>query len=184
MTYELPVAPPWGMGQGGRPIIQPPTAFGPDGQQPTVSTLSQEIFLPELYPIPDAKEFNPLGSIGTAIIQTNVTITGTSFDVPPNTFGVIRGLSLYITDMLTTTNVEYSLIIQQQAAQGYSNLRIFPRAAPFVSNGFDTLIRFTGPATIFVVFNNNDGGTYTIGASYSGWFWPQASDARWRTLGR
>lgn len=181
-TPFLPTAPLFGMGNG-RAVVTPPTQLGPNGEPPQISSLTQQIFLPEVYPIPDAKEFNPLGSQATAVVQQNVTIPGTVFNVPANTFGVIRSVTLYITNMLTTTNVDYSLIINNSPAQGYAQLQIFPRVAPFVSNGFDCMVRFQGPAEIHVAFDNNDGGNYVVGAAFSGWFWPQASDARWRQFG-
>lgn len=180
----LPTAPLWGIGRGGQAVALPPTEFGPDGQPPQVSDLTQQIFLPEVFPIPDAKEFNPLGSQATTVVQFNQTITGTTFTVPSSTFGVIRSVTLYITNMLTTTNVTYSLVINNSPVQGYNQLSIFPRAAPFVSNAFDCMLRFSGPADIKMVFDNRDGGTYVVGGAYSGWFWPQSSDTRWRQFGR
>jgi hypothetical protein len=171
------------MGRDGQPIIQPPTSLDANGNAPE-SILAQSVFLPEVFPIPDAKEFNPLGSQATAVVQVNQVIPGTVFDVPANTFGVIRSVTFYITNMLTTTNVTYSLLIQFAAAQGYSQVAIFPRVAPFVSNSFDCMVRFLGPARVQINFDNNDGGTYVVGGSFSGWFWPQASDARWRQSGR
>lgn len=177
-----PVSPPWALGSGGQPPVVPPSFGGPGGPQSVGAAL--QIPLPEVLPIPDAHEFNPLGQIATVGIQSNIEITGTAFDVPPNTLAVIRGVSLYITNMLTTTNILWSLQIDGSSPQGYNKITIFPRAAPFVSNGFDSMIRFQGPCTVRVVFNNVDGGAYTIGASYSGWFWPENSDTRWRTFGR
>lgn len=178
-AMAFPVAPPWGLGQGGGPVVVPPSFVGSP-----VASAQLQIPLPEVLPIPDAHEFNPLGQIASAVVNAvPIAITGTQFTVPANTLAVIRGVTLYITNMLTTTNVLWSLIIDQASPQGYNQITIFPRAAPFVSNGFDSMIRFQGPCTVQVVFQNLDGGTYVIGASYSGWFWPESSDARWRRYG-
>lgn len=179
--FALPVSPPWGVGRGGGAVAMPPQLSG----QVPAGPPSLQIPLPEVLPIPDAREFNPLGSIGSAAVTANPTlITGTSFNVPDSCLAVIRSVTLYITNMLTTTNVTWSLMVNQTSPQGFNNITIFPRATPFVSNGFDSMIRIDGPAVISVVFNNIDGGAYTIGASFSGWFWPEASDARWRQFGR
>lgn len=185
MTAPFPPgigAPPWGVGQGNTPVITPPTSLGRGGV-PQHAGVALQIPLPDVFPITDAREFNPLGSANTAAVQQNIEIADTVLDVPGATYGIIRGVSLYITDMLTTTDVTWSLIIDSGSPQGFQQLTIFPRAAPFVSNGFDAAIRFSGPARIVMTFTNNDGGTYVVGASYSGWYWPTASDARWRQYG-
>jgi hypothetical protein len=180
-AMALPVAPPWALGQGGGPVAVPPTMMGAGGLP--VASASIQIPLPEVLPIPDAHEFNTLGFIASAGIQTNVVIPGTIVDVPANNYGVVRGVTLYITNMLVTTDVIWSLQIDQASPQGYNQITIFPRAAPFVSNGFDSMVRFQGPARLQVIFSNRDGGAYVIGAAISGWFWPEASDARWRRFG-
>lgn len=174
--------PPWGFGSGGQPVVIPPSSLGQGGTIPVTGS-SLQLPLPEVLPIPSAKEFNPLGQKATVGAENNTVITGTVLDIPDSTFGVIRGVSLYITNMLTTTNVVWSLIVENATPQGFNQLTIFPRAAPFVSNGFDSMIRFNGPARIQVIFSNLDGGAYTVGASFSGWFWPTGSDAIWRRFG-
>lgn len=185
--FSLPVGPPWGMGQGGNPVMVPPSSLGPGGR-PMVSSLSMQIPLPEVFPIPSAHEFNPLGSVNSAAVSANpIEIVGgqgtTLLNVPDGNIGIIRGVNLYITDMLTTTNVVWSVTVEGASPQGFDRISIFPRVAPFVSNSFDAAIRFTGPARIVMTFQNLDGGTYVIGGSYSGWYWPTAADAQWRRFG-
>ena len=181
----LPVAPGWGISHDGSPVMHLPTA---SGDAPRVSSLSQQIYLPEVFPIPSAVEFNLLGqapttAAGQVAIPWN-NQPGGIYTVPPNTFGVIRSVSFFITDMLTTTNVSFSIIINTAQVQGYSQITIFPRTAPFVGNGFDSMVRFTGPADIQAIAVNVDGGTYEVGAAVSGWYWTTAADATWRTTGR
>lgn len=175
---------PFGYGSGGGgAVMMPPSAGGPGGM-PTPAARSLQLPLPEIYPIPDAHEFNPLGSIDSAAINTSpAVVTGCSLSVPQGSNGVIRGVSLYINNMLATTNVDWSLLIDGQVPQGYGGLTIFPRVSPFVTNGFDCLIRFDAPAEISIVFRNLDGGSYKIGASFSGWFWPKAAGDRWMAYG-
>jgi hypothetical protein len=143
-----------------------------------------EIPLPEVFPIPDAKEFNVLGSIASPGAQANILITGTSFVIPTGNLFRISGLNLEIAPMLATTNVLWSLVMNGQAFPGYQNVSIFPRAAAFVSNAFDTFLRGRGEVTLSVIFTNIDGGVYTIGAAFSGWFWPETSDSRWKATGQ
>ena len=175
--------PPWGMGQGGTPVVLPPSAAGPGGQ-PQVNSLTLQIPLPEVLPIPDAHEFNPAGSVGSNVVQAGVNITGVTVVVPDGMYAVIRSVGLTISNMLATTNVTWSLVVNGVAPQGYNAITIVPRVAPFVAASFDSMIRFNGPATVQMIFSNIDGGAYTIGGSFSGWFWPVASDARWKRLGQ
>lgn len=182
MSNPVPTAPIWGLGGGGRPVVTSPMAYQPGGAL-EVSGLSLSIPLPEELPIPDAREFNPTGSIASAGLQNNILITGTTTQVPDGTFGVIRSVQLFINDMLPTTDVIWSLIINQASPQGFNQITMFPRLAPFVGNTIPACIRFQGPATITMIFSNRDGGAYLVGGGYGGWFWPEASDARWRRYG-
>jgi hypothetical protein len=151
------------------------------------------IYMPEVYPIPDATEFNPQGSQATAAVETgqiNLTpATGVEnvptgiIQLPRNNVGIIRGFSISITNMLTTTDLSWSLLINGAPAGGYGTLKLFPRASSFVGNSFDCFIRVPTGAQISVVYRNTDGGTYVIGASVSGWYWSEASGNRWLQQG-
>lgn len=183
---KLGVPGPWGFGgpaaASGSSLVRP--LSGPPNVG-AIEKLMHELDypLPEVFPVPDAKEFNPLGSANTAAIQSNVAITGASFDVPVSNYYRVTSFTIYITNMLVTTNVQYSLLWNGQPVAGFQNLIMYPRAAPFVSNGFDCFIRGIGAGTLSVSFNNVDGGAYTVGASFSGWFWPVTSDSRWKASG-
>lgn len=185
MTAPHPVGPTWGFGRtipggGAGAVISPPN-LAPADAPAIIRAL--DIPLPEVFPIPDAKEFNPLGSNPSPGVEANVTIPGATFAIPTATLGVIRSFSIYITNMLATTTVTWSLLVNGSPVAGYTGVSIFPRVAPFVGNTFDTFIRLQGPTTITVIYTNTDGGAYTVGASYSGWLWPMASDGRWKTVG-
>jgi hypothetical protein len=182
MTAPLPVSPPFGFsGSRGQGTVLPPNiiAAGVGG----VMARQLDVPLPEVYPIPDAKEFNILGSIASPGAQANILIAGTTFVIPTSNLAIIRGVSLYIAPMLITTNVTWSLTANGQPLPGYQNLSIFPRPAAQVTNSFDAFLRLRGEVTLGVIFTNTDGAAYTIGASYSGWFWPETSDQRWRERG-
>jgi hypothetical protein len=176
----MPIAPLWGIGgrRGGPPVSTPVNQDAP--------TVGRTLFLPlpEDSPIPDAQEFNALGSVATAIVQSNIDIPLLPLIVVPASYkAVIRGVSIYINNMLATTNVTWTVRVNNNPIPGYSGLSIFPRVAPFVGNSFDAEYRFEGPATVTVSFSNIDGGAYTVGAAISGWFWPAASDLRWKFSG-
>ena len=182
MTAPLPIAPPYGFaGHSGGGVVLPPNVVADRGG--VMMTLALDLPLPEVFPIPDAKEFNVLGSIASAGVQNNIIITGSTFSIPTSNLAIIRNVALYIAPMLTTTNVVWSLTVNGQPVSGYQNLSIFPRPAAQVTNTFDSFIRLRGPVDVAVIFSNLDGAAYQIGASYSGWFWPETSDSRWRAAG-
>jgi hypothetical protein len=147
--------------------------------------LQLSIPLPQVFPIPDAKEFNVEGHIaGTGATAAPVLITNATFQVPDSTYGRISGVTLYVNDMTPTTAISWSLFINQGSPSGFTNMTMFPRTATSVSNSFDAFVLFEGPALITVKYSQTDAGLNLIGAAFSGWFWPKASDARWRALGR
>lgn len=137
-----------------------------------------QIYLPDIYPIPGASEFNILVTKATSAVETNTDI-GITLDVPPNNIGIIRSLTLSISDMLTTTVVTWTVNVNGGPAPGYFNLSMYPRVSPFVSNAFDSFIHIPQGGKVRVVFTNTDGGSYTVGASIGGWFWPEALGKQW-----
>lgn len=176
----LPVSPPFGFGNGGSPPISSPSA---GGLFPSPATRTIDFPLPEVLPIPDAREFNPEGDVDTGAIEANISIPGCSQIVPIGNLYVVRGISIYIDNMLTTTNVTFSLLANGVGVAGWTGLKMFPRVAPFVGNSFDAMIRGSGDVTLQMVYSNLDGGAYKVGASFSGWLWPVTSDQRWKQGG-
>lgn len=165
-------------------LLAPYDAFvgTPDGA-PTVDR-SLQVYLPEVFPIPAATEFNVVVSKGTSAVETNIDI-GLLVSLPQNNVGILRGVSIYINNMLTTTNVTWTVTFNGAPVPGYNNLSIFPRAAPSVANTFDSFVRIPqgNPMLLKVQYSNNDGGTYTIGAALSGWFWPITLGNLWIAQG-
>lgn len=146
------------------------------------------VYLPEVFPIPDAVEFNPSGERASAAAETQTitllpTISNALVKIPDQNIGIIRGLSIWITNMLTTTNVRWTLLVNGSPAGGYGSIALPVRATSFAGNSFDCFIRVPDGASIAVQYVNTDGGTYSIGASVSGWYWPIASGKRWLERG-
>jgi hypothetical protein len=183
MTAPPIVGPPFGFGSYEGESVLPPAQPLPGQNALPPLTRTLEIPLPDVYPTIDATQFNTQGQKATSVIEGPLVIPGSAIVVPANNWIRISSLNLQIDNMLLTTNVVFSLRVNQQAQGGFTNLPIFPRVAPFVGQEFDVFLRFTGPATIDVVYSNNDGGSYTLGAAVSGWFWPTASDQRVKTRG-
>jgi hypothetical protein len=171
---------PWGYGKGGA-VIRPPNVT-----QSGLPAMGRMLILPlpEDSPIPDAHEFNVEGAVATAAVTANpVAITGCSYTVPAGSLGVVRNVSVYINNMLATTDVRWFVYIDGSPVAGYAPITVFSRVAAFVGTSFDAKIRITGPATVSISFMNVDGGAYSVGAALGGWDWPQASDDRWKAYG-
>lgn len=162
-------------------LVAPYTPYQDANTGPGIDRALQ-VYLPEIYPIPGANEFNILAQKATVAVEANTDI-GLVVDVPKNNIGIIRGLNIFISDMLTTTNVTWTLMVNNGPATGYNNISIFPRTSPFVGNSFDAFVRVPQGASIRVVFSNVDGGSYTVGASVSGWSWPQTLGDLWMQKG-
>lgn len=152
------------------------------------------IFLPEDYPIPEATEFNPAGSVSTVAVETGTAIplapsVGADagfITLPANCVGRIAGVIFSITNMLTTTNVTFTLTINGGPVAGYNNITITPRITSFVDAEFSApgcRVLVPNGAKIGVKFSNADGGSYVVAAAVSGWFWPKQAGDRWNRLG-
>jgi hypothetical protein len=165
-------------------LIAPFAPFRPAGSGGPGIDRALQIYLPEIFPIPAATEFNTLLTKATVAAETN-TDFGILIDVPDNNIAIIRGVSLFITNMLTTTQITWTLLTNNGPVGGYSNLFIFPRTAPFVSNAFDSFIRVDNGQIVRAQFTNpaTDGGSYTLGIAVSGWWWPKTLGDLWMRTG-
>lgn len=173
--------PIWGLGGGGGmggAVVLPPD------RAESIRALGLELSvpLPEVFPIPDATEFNIEGQVSSPGAGTLV-ITGAAFTIPSNTLAIVRSVTIYVQNMLATTNVTFTLFVNTSPVPGYQGLTIFPGASPRISNTFDSFIRIIGPANISAQATNIDGGAYLLGLAFSGWYWPITSDGRWKQRG-
>lgn len=181
-STPIGVGQPFGFGSGvAGPVVTPPNQREDIARARAARALI--LPLPEQYMIPSGVGFNPEGETATAAVQANVVIAGATIAVPQNMLGVVASVTLYITNMLATTNVTFTVLRDGNPIAGYQALKIFPRVSPFVANTFDIPIRVTGPSTITVQFNNNDGGTYVVGAALSGWLWGVTAGQQWQAAG-
>lgn len=177
------VSPPFGFGAGEGVVPVPsPIARGVGGERLAIPR-ALYVFPPEIYPIPEAQIFNPLGSTDTTVAETRA-IPGASVKINAGFSGIIRGVVFYVDNILTTSVLSFSVLVDGVAAQGFGNVVIFPRNAPSVSNSFDAFIRVPQNAQLVTVtFTNGDGGSYKVGAALSGWQWPTSSGDRWISTG-
>lgn len=172
----------WGVGGGasqGIGLPLPPDIAGNTQQVGRQLSLP----LPAVFPLPDAQLFNSECQQASAILQTFVLPFTPPVAILSGYFAVVNSFTIYVQNMLASTNVTFSLLYNGSPIQGYAGLTIFPGASPRIANTFDAPIFLTGAGALTVSFTNGDGGTYLLGAAISGWQWPIASDRRWKTAG-
>lgn len=166
-----------------------PSAFEGVGSGQPVSNAPDELpqlmafFLPEERPIPSAQIINTLDVVTTSIVQTGVFLPNAKFQVQPGFVAVLTSVTFYITGLLTTTNVTFSVLGNRSSLSGFDKVRIFPGAAARVTDNYSVQLRIPAGALLEVQFNNNDGGNYQVGAKLFGWTWPLQQGDRWIARG-
>lgn len=159
--------------QGGAGVATPGFDF-PDHLPQDVN-----LFLPEERPIPSAIVFNTLGFATTAIVQTNVFLANAAFDLPDGWLGRIDSVTFYVANLLLASNITFTVFQNRTPVQGLANVPVFPGVSARVAENLEVYIRVPNGQLLEVAFNNNDGGTYTVGAALSGWIWPEQDGRRW-----
>jgi hypothetical protein len=139
--------------------------------------------LPWLDPIPDAQFFNVMGQEDSVGAVTQEFITGASMTIGKGNIGVLRSFTVYVNDMLPTTDIQFTLMVAGGPAPGFGQIKMFPRTAASVANTFECVIFLPTEAKIDAYFTQVDGGTYKVGVAYSGWQYPESSGRRWMAKG-
>jgi hypothetical protein len=135
-----------------------------------------QIFPWWLYKPPTGQDINKLeenvfAGAGTAqLADLNTQLDQTQM-------AVIRGLDLYVNDMLPTTEITFRFLVNGNPIAGYGSITIFPRTAASVSQSFDTFIFLPAGSLLTVEAINDDGGAYSVGAGYQGWLVPTNIDS-------
>lgn len=168
-----------GAGAGG---LDDPFAPQGSGSSYPETPRSLQIPLPEIYPIPDAQQFQRRLSFlspGVGIQEP----AGLTMQLPDSNIGVIRLFGIGLLNMTAVTDVGWSLLIDGNPYPGYNNVGFFPGLVPRVTlDQSDILIRIPQGAKISVQFENRDGAAYQWGANYYGWSYTPESAARWNGL--
>jgi len=167
-------------GGGGRAAVfqmgggAPGGAPGPGGS-PSGSGTTLDV--PPFHQVkpPQAKAFKfNVSATGLNAANTPAIIPGGTFQIPAQNVGVVRSLSVGINNMLTTSNITFSLRFDETPVPGWDNLVLFPRAATSVVAGWspDETYEVTGEGvSVDILVNVLDAGTYQIGTSLSGWYY-------------
>lgn len=145
--------------------------------------LSVQRFPPDYFPIPGATEifaYAEHDSVGAeAGTLLNLPAPGSVLQLPPRHVGVIRTVAININDLTAADDLSFSLRINGTPVAGFGNLRVFPRAATSIERAWDTRILIPDGGTVDITFTNGNGGLHLVGATYTGWFWPEEAGRRW-----
>lgn len=125
----------------------------------------------EFAPYPGARFFNPFGS------QAGLTAAGgevqlAAIQLEANMVGIVRSLTLNVNTMLTTSNIQFTLRLNQNPVLGFDRYAPFPRVAASVSVAWgpdEMAVRAEPGALISLTVRVIDGGTYQVGGSFGGW---------------
>jgi hypothetical protein len=140
------------------------------------------IYLPEVFPIPSAVEFQQFGS-GTIVgVNSQLVLAGTRIQIPNHCVGIARTVNIFgggAGGLTFATNLQYTIRINGAGAPGWTNRTFFGRTASSVEQAFDAFIRIPDGATVDALVTDVDGGSYTVGLWFAGWYWPAEDGRRW-----
>lgn len=157
----------------------------PDPRAQSLGSLPRvlDIPLPWIERIADSQDFVGSGSVDTVAVETGTAITNCSFRLGQGNIGVLRSVTFYVNNMLASTNLVFTIKVNGGPVPGYGAFTPFPRVAASISNGFDMQFLLPSESKIEVFFNNVDGGSYKVGAVFTGWQHPESSALRWMQFG-
>jgi hypothetical protein len=141
---------------------------------------SRQLYLPDVYPIPTAIEFEFAGTVATVGANVQTFIPGTLFDLPAGYIGLIHTFNISVLSVMTlATNQQFSILINGAPAQGYAGRTFAGRAAQNFERSFDCALRIPNGGIVSIVNTNVDGAAYTVGADVTGWYMSVADVTRW-----
>lgn len=165
-----------GRALGVRGAAAPPGLPAAVGNIPTVS-----IPPPWQFPIPGAVDFYLIEKSEVLALGVGVELTPATLrlEVGSGFKAAVRFVTIFVNAPDTTTDVDWSLLINNAPVRGWSNLTTFPRVATNISIDFDGVVRVQQSSIVQVRIRNNAAtGPWTVGAAYGGWAWPIASERR------
>ncbi len=122
---------------------------------------------PYEYPIPKAQPFVLNSGSVASIAAGTLSPAGLQMNLPKGTVARIDSVTIYITSLLDTTSMQYSLRIG--GAPVLPALQFFPRAATSAGDNYPVFVRVPPQGKISMDIIQGDAGAYTVGAIITGW---------------
>jgi len=164
-------------GQGAPSVVDASGAVVPSAPPGLPQRIN--LYLPNERPIPGATLFNISGQQTTTLAQNNVLIPGAALELPTNALARIDNLTLFVQALQPTSQLTFDLLFNSRPVPGFTQLSIFPGLAALFVDPYDIFLDVPKNTLIQVRFTNTDGGSYLMGASFSGWFWAEAAGRAW-----
>lgn len=158
----------------GRPIPSRTRELQDTGPDALPTELSLQVPPPWQFPPPGAREFftQATGVLAAGAGQV-LDLADLSLNAPDRYKGVIRTVGIFIDAPLATFDITWIVLVNGAPYSGWDTLTTFPRAANSLSVDLEGVIRLPQNAQSTIrIRNNNAVGPWTVGANYSGWWWP------------
>lgn len=99
------------------------------------------------------------------------TVELLTFALPAESYGVVKGVSIFADATTTSTDVNWTLRFNGGPVPGWDNLTTFPRAASNLSIDYGgTVVIPPGTRVSVTAQNGNASGPWNIGALVAGWY--------------
>jgi len=149
---------------------------GPGGGLPS-APIQKTYTVPPWFEVrpPSAREIGPLRGFqaGYTALNTPAVLPGTlTFTLPPARTGVIKSFGIQATNLLLTSLVFWTIMIDNSPVEGFTDVSLYPAALPLSMLGWgpdETNLIVPEASTITVGVNVLDGGAYQLGAELHGW---------------
>lgn len=157
-------------------------AGSPAGGQERPVIVALQYYMPEVFPIPGAQEFDLFAIVTLpAVPGSTTTPAALQFTVPQSCIGIVRVVNAGLDDMTNATRVAFQMRLDGGRVLGPAgNFQIFPGVAARATASADVWVRLPQGVTVSVAIVNTDGAAYQVGYGYNGWWWPQALDEAWK----
>jgi hypothetical protein len=111
---------------------------------------------------------------------STITSANLRFQLPQSMVGWLQQFSMYVLAPLGTTNIQFTIRINEGPVSGFDNKQPPPGAANLIQVDFNELrIRIPNGAKVDVLVTNlSAAGPWTVGGVLAGWYHPQADELR------
>lgn len=153
----------------------PAQAGAPPPPAPTLS-----LYLPEVFPIPGAQEFDTFAIVASPAAGT-LTPAALRLQLPASSIGIVRVITAGVDDMTQATRLLFRLRVNEAIVPGPAgNFQLFAGVAARATASADVWVKLPAGAIVDLAIVNIDGAAYQVGAGFSGWWWAESLDANWR----
>lgn len=145
---------------------------------------AQQIYLPNVQPIPGVSVSFQAYGLTTTSAAGEIAIPGAELVIPNGDECIVQNFNIFIgstTALTFNTQQLFSIEYNESKLPSATNLTTFGRPVQTIEYPFENLgIYIPRPGTLQAVVNNVDGGSYVVGAFFTGWYHPQIAAIRWK----